>query len=529
MSNLNQILSQISIAGWISICATVIVLSFVWWSRANKPAFFDFLMNFPIRLFGPIGKLRELRKHTTNLNSSSSWNNGMPPQERTLCMAYMDKMGKVTSQEDFDNATEYLDVTGQGSVKPMGFWIWSLLLLLTMGEAAGTGALLSEFVSTNITSNEAVYFTWGIALILAVVLLQLTHKAGVAYFEHKTFKDILGENDREAKPDGYEDGVDDVPFSGDQLADRGRPQSVRFYARLEKKKARGSLGYAVAALVVLLIIMSSVFFARMYGIEKTTTTSIAQTSGAGVGSSNPFAAGQGGVLDNVPPDVAKAERATQAKKAGEIKEYTVRQGMWASILLAVFYLIVQMVGFAISARRSFFQRGEDAYKLTGGCASYDEYMAKFFSPYATRAETRLSDLRAHYARINEAYSRNMPTATFFDFFHMEKQKSRNSRKNEYTIRQESQAAADSSAAASQETQARAATSSVSVRNEEQADLRAIAEEILGIPDREGRQAKLRDVLSHLDVELHERLKSVMAEVKTSRENEAAVAAFEGLI
>lgn len=526
MSNLNQILSQISIAGWISICSAVIVLAFIWWSRANKPAFFDFLMNFPIRLFGPIGKLRELRKHTTNLNSNTNWNNGMPPQERTLCMAYMDKMGKVTSQEDFDNATEYLDVTGQGSVKPMGFWIWSLLLLLTMGEAAGTGALLSEFVSTNVTSNEAVYFTWGIALILAVVLLQLTHKAGTAYFEHKTFKDILGENDREAKPDGYVDGVDDVPFSGDQLADRGKPQAVRFYARLEKKKARGSLGYAVAALVVLLIIMSSVFFARMYGIEKTTTTSIAQTTNAGVGSGNPFAADQEGTQANVPPDVAKAERATQDKKANEIKEYTVRQGMWASILLAVFYLIVQMVGFAISARRSFFQRGEDAYKLTGGCASYDEYMAKNFSPYATRAETRLSDLRAHYARINEAYSRKMPSVTFFDFFHTEKQNSRNSRKNEYATRKETPVSAMFSDGSDQGVQTHTAIASPSA---EQVDLHAIAKEILGVPDREGRQAKLRDVLSRLDTGLHEQLKSVMAEVKENQENEAAVAAFEGLI
>lgn len=508
MEHIQHWLAQITVGGWLAIFFVALLALFFWWRKANNASFFDFLVNFPIKLFGPVGKIKALKKNTTNLNNRSKWIEGMPAQERDLCAAYTDKMGKITSEKDFKNAGEYLEVTGQGSVKPMGVWVWLTLFLLTMGEAAGTGALLSEYVSTNVTSNEAVYFTWGIAIILALVLLLLTHKAGKAYFEHKTFREILGQNDHEAKPTGYVDG-EDISFSDDQFADRGRAQPVRFYARLEKKKARGSLGWSAAALAVLLVIMGAVFGARWYGIHKEVTENISSTEQSSPDFRDPFAQQQ----QTLPPDMQKAQADSRKQVAEQIGHDQMGQGIMAAIILAVFYLVVQLVGFAMSMQRSFFQRGEDAYALTGGCASYDEYLAKFFWPYANRAEARLNELRSAYARVNEDYSNNMPNTTFVQYYFNKKA---HSRAAEHQAMQQLAAATASPLAATPMVNDSTTHADVQ-QTSPHVDLTRLAESILDLPDREQRASKLKETLASLPHSARDELKATLTKVKQQRE------------
>jgi hypothetical protein len=96
------------------------------------------------------------------------------------------------------------------------------------------------------------------------------------------------------------------------------------------------------------------------------------------------------------------------------------QGFAATVLLSMLYLLVQGLGFFFSYEHSFFENGGKAYALTRGQPSYETYLNRFFWPFATLAEARLSSLRAHYARGNETYSHSMPTTAFSEYFQQRK-------------------------------------------------------------------------------------------------------------
>lgn len=420
MGNVTNFFNQLSMMEWVALAIFLLGFTFVWWQRVNQLTFFDFLVKFPIRLFGPIGLIKALKKQHQQLDFSQQWTEGMPSSECELCDKYIAKMKSIATKSEFENALEYLQATGQGSTIPMAWWMWAILFILTVGEALGTGALFSEFVSTNVTMNEASFFAWAIAIVLAVVLLGLTHKAGDSFADRMLIKNILGPLGQDSTPDDVDDKDKNIYYSDDQFKDRGKSQKARFFARLEQKRARGSLGWSIAAVILLSLIMGTVFGARIYGIQKQTKISVTRMEKNGITgtSSNPFKNlnGETGKQTNVPPDVKKAQQDTRKELATAIGHDTLGQGLMASILLSVFYVLVQLIGFAMSMKHSFFSMGEKAYKTTRGYTSYKAYRERFFNPYAQLAQTRLAELRNAYAKVSQKYKRNMPTISFRDYF-----------------------------------------------------------------------------------------------------------------
>ncbi len=424
--SIGSFISGISVGYWIIILGSSIFIAlFMWWKHANQLTFFDFLVKFPVQLFDPIGLLKKLKKDTTNLDTKVKWVNGLSRQEKRLCDEYMQKIGRGTSEIDFNNANEYLAATGQESVTPMRPWMWMLLFLLTAGEAAGTGALLAEYVSTMVTANEAVFFTWGTALFFAAALLFLTHRAGREFYTKKTIKKILGPLDSEAKPSGYTD-KDKATIKYDQSKDENNSSERRFYARLEKPRDRGSVGWGISAIILLFLIFVGVFGLRWYGVKQQNTMQIVrmekngvQGAGSAGGGSNPFAQinGGGGVSQSLPPAVKQAQAQVRKNAAQTIGHDLLGQGFAAAALLSLFYILVQGVGFGLSQSHSFFEKGDKHYKTTHGKASYDAFLNKYFYPYAQLAEARLSELRDYYAHVNEDYAKLRPTTSFIDYFH----------------------------------------------------------------------------------------------------------------
>ena len=525
MSALLSFFSQVPVIGWVSLVSALLFIAFIWWSRANEAAFFDFLMNFPIRLFGYIGRVKQLKANTTNLNSRDSWRNGMPTQERELCSAYIDKMGVISSERQFNNAVEYLGVTGQASVRPLSIGIWIVLFILTLGEAIGTGFFIAPYVSQHITSSQALPVAMALAIVLAIMLLGLTHMAGITFFERKTIREILGQIDGEASPEGYRNGEDIIYGSNhDQLADRGRTQAVRFYSRLNAKKYRGTLSWTITATILLLAVVVTVFGGRYYELgEKSTNEVQAVNMEQGTGS-DPFSSM---MPSDLPKNVLDAQAETRGKIAEEVASSRFGQGMMAAILLAMFYLIVQAVGFAATVTHSFFQSGSKAYKDSRGCSTYEEYIGKYFTPFATRAQSRLDELRAQYARVNEKYGSIVPTISFVEYYHLRKNEQNNAPQaaHEWHAREQERAAAASSPAPML-----APTLNVEPGHAE-AKLYDLAREIRGLPDRDTRQARLAGALASLSLDQQSGLRAIMTSMKEEdeRRQKSAMVQFEDLI
>ena len=411
-------LAHLTIMNWVAISLLLMVSFFVWWINAHDASWFDFKYRFPIKLWGDIGKFNKLKKDTVGVANKERWQYGMPSQEATLCHDYSRKVLFAKDALAFKNAKEYLNLTYQNDVKPMPFWKVLVLFVLTAGEAMGTGFLIAPFIAQEMSSSEIGYAGWVIAVVVALILLGLTHAAGKSAKKVIKIKNALGSMDRNGRPHDLDDNSAIGPEK-DQTVDVGKSAESRFFRRAVENKDRGSWLWPIVVAVLLSAIVAVVFLIRWEGIKEDNVKSVMQMEQQGVGDQaggNPFAAMAG---DNaaaaVPPDVAKNQNEVREKVANEIGAAQLMQGFGAAFLLAFIYVITQVFGFYSAFEHSFVGQGHDAYVMTRGEPDYQAYFARYVAPYVSLAEARLVDLRRHYGSVLPDYGKSPSTQTFARF------------------------------------------------------------------------------------------------------------------
>ena len=261
------------------------------------------------------------------------------------------------SEEEFNEYSEYLRATGQSNISPTKKWVWGLLLILMVGEAAGTGALISEFVSTTITHNELIFFTWGVAFFLAVTLVLMTHKAGSSLFIKNHISMMLGNVDPSTKTSPYE------PSKG-EFVDITNPREIRFLKRMDRQRLQGTSYWAFGCAIGLLLVSIGVIGVRWYGIQRQTDTET-------LVSTPTFS------LKNTSSEPTTK---TWTEKEGQIQREKHSQAIYAVLLLTLLYIFVQGFGFNIGYSHTFFNaRGLKAYASTKGEIDYASYHRKYMA------------------------------------------------------------------------------------------------------------------------------------------------------
>jgi hypothetical protein len=407
-----EFLSHLAVWQLIVMGGSLLVSMFYWWTRANHPAWFDFLYNFPIRAFGHIGKIKELKSNTEQVVSRQSWSSGMPSPESMLCNDYKSVMTQSNSPHIFNRAKDYLRLTYQNDVRPMPGWAWIVLAVLMVAESMGTGFLIAPFVSNEMTGSQTSYAGWVLAVVFALGLLYATHKAGVSTRNIMAIKNSIGNLDKNGKPHDM-DSDDPITPTMDQDVDKGRSAEARYFRRAVKMKNRGSWIPTIGAATLLIFVLGTVFFVRYDGIKKQNTIDVAQMEKSGVAdtgdSGNPFASAS---ADTMPPEVAAGQKQAREKVAHEIGEASLAQGFGATILLSIIYLLAQAAGFGFAYKHTFVGEGDEAFQLTMGMPDYQSYHARFVLPYEGRAEARLAELRRHLTSVLPEYAKN-PSAVMF--------------------------------------------------------------------------------------------------------------------
>lgn len=402
---------------WVMLALSTLTAIFVWWARTHKPEWFHILFNFPIHLFGHIGEINKLKKNTEQVTKKSSWIDGMPQPEATLCKKYASVMTQAKSEASFNNAKEYLRLSYQNDIEPMPLWMITILFVLTMVESLGTGFLLAPHLSKGVTANQALVGGLAIALAFAIILLALTHAAGESVKKITMIKTVLGSMDKNAKPHDMQSD-EQISVEMDQNIDNGTSGEARFYRRVIKGRDRGSWTLSIVVVVMLSIVMALVFSDRWGGVLAQETDKVTQVeqSGASGDNSNPFAsAGADASQDNLPPDVVKSQDESRKKVAKEIRSADLLQGFSASVLLAVIYVLTQLVGFWFSYKHSFIGSGKKAYAMTLGEHDYASYYSKYVYPFESKAESALIELRRHFASGNTVYASAPSVVTFHEF------------------------------------------------------------------------------------------------------------------
>ncbi len=394
----------------------IIVALFAWWVLANRFLWFDFYYTFPLKLFGNVGKLKRLKDSTEKADDRRTWKNGMSEAENTLCADYSGHIKAAQSREKFENAREYLVITSQAATRPLAAWKWGVLFLLTMGEAVGTGFLISPWVSSKMSEHDIQFAGWIIAGVLATVLLLVTHKAGNSAKKRVAILHGVGKLDKNARPPGAQ-GKPNIRWDTNQSIDEGADSDTRFFLRVVHNRDRGSWVLTIVAAILLSGVLAGVFYIRWEGIRQENTQSVVamEKHGLSGSSGNPFAGMSGSNGSSLPPAVRQNQMESRKAVALQIGSEELGQGLGAAGLLAFLYVLTQAVGFLFAYDSAFVGEGAHAYEATGGESDYESLLRKHVTPFVRRANARLEELRHSFVLRMPGYAEAPPATMFEDY------------------------------------------------------------------------------------------------------------------
>lgn len=374
---------------------TTIVTAFVFWLRADNFRFTLFAYKRPWA-FGSDhrGQFQLLSKES---NDSPVDANNLVHAEQTLCKTFKAAISGSPNAEvtkgQFERAQSYLKITQQTTIRPPSIVANIGLFVLILAESVGTGYVLAPWMSTEITPSQANLAAGVLALAVAIILALLTHHTGteMAKFAHyRKHSGTEGAGDRIGLGDDQDQDAYYID-SGTQAV-RPNPQARRYFNRIEDPGIKGPAQFG-AALVMIVGIMLLIFLIRVGGVESETTKQIVSMETNGVstsGDSNPFASAGTSTL---PPSVAEAQQQSRTTVAESLGGNYKMQGLAASFMLALIYLVTQFTAFIIAFKSGFSGQGAAAFAFTRDQASFDTFRRKFLEPRITKVESMLEQLR----------------------------------------------------------------------------------------------------------------------------------------
>ncbi|PMS32183.1 hypothetical protein B0G57_12384 [Trinickia symbiotica] len=398
----------------ISVLASLVLGSFYFWLRADNFRFTSFAYKRPwVPGNDHSGEFQRLSKES---GDSVVDENGLVHAEGTLCQTFKaviagSSNAEVTA-EQFNRAKSYLKITQQNDVHPPSMLARVGLFVLILAESVGTGYVLAPWLSNDITPARADMAAAVLALAVAIVLAIMTHVAGAEAAKFFHYRKRAGSEGLGLPIDLGDDQDQDAFYIDPNTGTvKQNPLPRRFANRVDDPGAWGPVLLAIVTGVVVTI-MVVIFVHRVAGVESEATKQIVSMEANGVADSgsgsSPFDTASSSSL---PPDVVAAQQQTRRTVAESLGGDYKTQGMTASIMLALIYLVTQFTAFIVAFKSTFSGQGEAAYSFTRNQPSFDTFRAKFLMPKIARAESFLTQLRD----ARKKKSHRIGTGRFEDF------------------------------------------------------------------------------------------------------------------
>lgn len=347
-----------------------------------------------------IGKIARLAKDSTQA-TASQWMNA----ERTLCADYK-KYIHLVREPVFKSSTDYLKKAHDHGKAPMPTWTLLFLICLVIAEGLGFSYLLGTWMAREGSADIHLVMMIAIVLVLCGILVWVTHAAGQQFYRTCLLRGCFKQFKEEGGKTFFQKTI---ALIDDQSQDDHAPDYTQCANRVSDRP--GDLGgYGMVALAAFLIagvaILSTTMRWNNLQGELIRETAI-QTQSAATG--NPFA--NGGL--KLPDAVTAPQKDADAKIDDEARAATKSEGLAAFAMLAIIFVVTQIVGCATGYKHAFAGRlSKDAYKAIRGFATYDAYMAHY-EPLMSLAESRLQALQQ---KLEEAAHQKLKLQkTFMDY------------------------------------------------------------------------------------------------------------------
>ena len=399
---MHTLISIISSIPFLVISALSVVLTlFIVWLRSDNFRFTYFAYKRPwVFVSDHRGKFQTLVKDTEDAEISPD---GMVAAEKTLCddfeSAISGSVKAEVTEEQFNRAKGYLKITEQNDIKPSSIWAKIGLFILILAESVGTGYVLAPWMSTEITSSQANVAAAVLALAVAIVLAMLTHHTGAELSMYYRYKRCSGSEGEDKKIDLGDEQMEDAFYiDSNSHVVKKNPAKRCFSNRVFDPGSKGITLFIVSS-VIIVAIMVSLFEIRLGGIDSEATKQnvymVKNGVSAGDDGANPFASATD---TSVPPDVVAAQQKSREVVADTLSEDYKKQGIFASIMLSLIYIVTQFTAFMIAFKTAFIGQGEAAYEFTHNEPSFATFYAKYIKSKIDQAESLLTQLRRERAK-----------------------------------------------------------------------------------------------------------------------------------
>ncbi|SFV61877.1 hypothetical protein MNB_SV-10-96 [hydrothermal vent metagenome] len=382
----------------------MIVLAFIitHWQEV-KFWWLNFTYNFPL-----IGKLSTLSKDIEGFDEKHKWFYS----EEALCRDYYNFYEKVDKNgESYDEAKEYLHAAGELGRKPTPTFIWIMIFVLVIVEAFGFAYVLAGFTIPGASEATQQKGAIGVAAMLAILLVWLTHMTGQELHKNTLIKKIRrwykndnagGSNWRDLKPDEQLITIDNT------FDDSKSPNYIRMLNRLD---VNDKVKTTYTKTILTLIFIFAVAIGATYIRHQVLTQEIASAHESAMNIFNddasPFGDTQNASADEDIGALFGDEAANDAKEdlsslfggkdaatakasgkdAAAVEDETNQKGGDATfVILGLIFVFIQILGIFFGMHWDFAGReSKAAYECLRGFAT-----KKAFLSYYERARTHIA-------------------------------------------------------------------------------------------------------------------------------------------
>ena len=370
--------------------------------------------------FPLIGRITTLSKDLNRDTSDNAWFKA----EKALCRDYK-KFIRIQDEHDFNEKIEYLTKAGDNGRNPTPTWIWLLTVAMVFVEAMGFSYVLAGYTLPGASENLQQTGAYGIAFLISIILVALTHFAGHELHQSTHIKHARREWAEDGRKNKFTTGT--MPLAKPQSADDGQPAYTQLANRVGTHES-----YKIAGLTVIFVLIVAVFATYVRGqvLEKTLHEEVvgksAQMNIAITDNTDGLnmAVKEAGNL--ALPDADVAQNRAAKDKAVMDETNIDRHGGWGTfIVLAFVFVFLQILGVIFGYRWGFAgQNSAAAYRaIGGGCYTTYADVREHYKEIADTAQAKLESLQQMLMDRNAQIGTDgMHTSkTFYDFMEISRQ------------------------------------------------------------------------------------------------------------
>ncbi|HIP18854.1 MAG TPA: hypothetical protein EYG78_05900 [Sulfurovum sp.] len=381
----------------------VIVLAFVitHWQEV-KFWWLNLTYNFPV-----IGKISRLSKDIEGFDENHKW---FYSEER-LCRDYYNFYEKVDKDsESFDEAKAYLHSAGELGRKPTPTLIWVMIFVLVTVEAFGFAYVLAGFTIPGASEATQQKGAVGVAAMLAVLLVWLTHMTGQELHKNTLIKKIRrwykndnagGSNWRDLKPDEQLITIDNT------FDDEKSPNYIRMLNRIDvNDKVKATYTKTILTLFFIFVVAIGATYIRDQVLKQEIASSHESAVNIFNNDASPFADTDAAsdddigalfgdaAVDNAKEDLTalfggeeKAATETGATSNSSIIDETNLKGGEATfMILGLMFVFIQILGIFFGMHWDFAGReSKEAYECLRGFSTKSAFLG-----FYDRAKTHIA-------------------------------------------------------------------------------------------------------------------------------------------